>query len=452
MTQRLFGTDGVRGLANEAITPELALELAQAAAIVLGFDTVEDGARPRAVIANDSRASADFIVSAMKAGFASSGVDVLDAGVVPTPAAAYLVAHTEADFGVMISASHNPAADNGIKFLARGGQKLEDAVEDAIEQVYRLKAFRYPTGADVGAISSLEDGTGAYVKHLVSTLPAGQPLTGLKIVLDCANGAAYAASPAAFKALGAEVITLAVEPDGTNINDGVGSTHPEKLQAAVVAHGADLGIAHDGDSDRCQAVDETGKLVDGDQIMAILALAAQNSGKLAQNTLVATVMSSLGLELYLREHEIALVRTAVGDRYVLEAMRDNGYNLGGEQSGHVIMSDYATTGDGVLTGLQLAAEVARSGQKLSVLASRMQPTPQRLINVKGVDRAAVNTNAALTAAVAQAEQKLSDTGRVLLRASGTEPLVRVMVEAHTQQQADSIAQQLADVVAEQLAL
>ena len=431
MTERLFGTDGVRGLANDVITPALAMELAQAASIVLGFDTVEEGVRPRAVIANDSRSSADFIVSAMKAGFASAGVDVLDAGIVPTPAAAYLVAYTGADFGVMISASHNPAADNGIKFLARGGQKLEDSVEDAIERVYREKSFRYPTGGAVGTVKPLENGTEAYVKHLVSTLPEGKPLAGKKIVLDCANGAAYAASPAAFEALGAEVIALAVEPNGTNINDGVGSTHPEKLQAAVVEHGADLGIAHDGDSDRCQAVDEKGNLVDGDQIMAILAVAAKREGKLAKDTLVATVMSSLGLELYLREH---------------------GYNLGGEQSGHVIMSDYATTGDGVLTGIQLAAEVARSGQTLSELASRMQPTPQRLINVKGVDRAAVKTNEALATAVSEAEGVLGESGRVLLRASGTEPLVRVMVEAATQEQADEVAQQLADVVAKELAL
>ena len=431
----------MRGLANEIITPALALELAQAAALVLGHEQVAEGTRPRAVIANDSRASADFIVSAMKAGFTSAGVDVLDAGIVPTPAAAYLVAYTDADFGVMISASHNPAADNGIKFLARGGQKLEDATEDAIERVYREKNFRYPTGGEVGSIRSLENGTEAYVKHLVSTLEDEKPLTGLKIVLDCANGAAYAASPAAFTQLGAEVIALAAEPNGTNINDGVGSTHPQSLQAAVVEHGATLGIAHDGDSDRCQAVDEQGNLVDGDQIMAILALAAHRAGHLSQNTLVATVMSSLGLELYLREHGISLVRTAVGDRYVL-----------GEQSGHVIMSDYATTGDGVLTGIQLAAEVARSGEKLSVLASRMQPTPQRLINVKGVDRAGVSTNAALNAAVANAEKGLGESGRVLLRASGTEPLVRVMVEAATQEQADSVAQHLADVVAKELAL
>ena len=442
----------MRGLANSAITPEFALELAQAAAIVLGFDTVADGVRPRAVIANDSRASADFICAAMKAGFASAGVDVLDAGVVPTPAAAYLVAHTDADFGVMISASHNPAADNGIKFLARGGQKLEDKVEDAIEHVYKLKAFRCPTGGAVGTVRPLSNGASVYVDHLVSTLSEEKPLAGQKIVLDCANGAAYSVSPAAFEALGAEVVTLAVEPNGTNINDGVGSTHPEKLQEAVIKHGADMGIAHDGDSDRCQAVDENGKLVDGDQIMAILAVAAKNAGTLAQDTLVATVMSSLGLELYLKEHDINLVRTGVGDRYVLEAMRMGGYVLGGEQSGHVINLNHATTGDGTLTALLVAAEVARTGRTLAELAGVVRRLPQTLVNVSGVDRAAASTDPRLADAVHAAEERLGTTGRVLLRPSGTEPLVRVMVEAATQDEADAIAHELADVVKERLSL
>ena len=448
MTERLFGTDGVRGLANDVITPALAMELAQAASIVLGFDTVEEGVRPRAVIANDSRSSADFIVSAMKAGFASAGVDVLDAGIVPTPAAAYLVAHTGADFGVMISASHNPAADNGIKFLARGGQKLEDSVEDAIERVYREKSFRYPTGGAVGTVKPLENGTEAYVKHLVSTLPEGKPLDGMKIVLDCANGAAYAASPATFEALGAEVIALAVEPNGTNINDGVGSTHPEKLQAAVVEHGADLGIAHDGDSDRCQAVDEKGNLVDGDQIMAILAVAAKREGKLAKDTLVATVMSSLGLELYLREHGITLGRTAVGDRYVLESMREHGYNLGGEQSGHIVLPDHGTTGDGTLTGLALMSRMAETGLPLKTLAQAMTVLPQVLINVPVSDKAIIEKHPVVVEAIQRAEGELGDSGRVLLRASGTEELFRVMVEAADAETARKVAGRLAAVVAE----
>lgn len=452
MSQRLFGTDGVRGLANDLITPALAMELAQAASIVLGFNTVENGTRPKAVIAHDSRISGEFIGAAMTAGFASSGVDVLDAGLVPTPAAAYLVASTGADFGVMISASHNAAEDNGIKFLARGGKKLDDALEDAIEELYSSKDFRFPTHGAVGRIRPLTDGEDRYVTHLLSTIPDHRRLNGLKVVLDCAHGAASGVSPDAFHALGAKVRVIGAEPDGTNINDGVGSTHPEKLQEAVVEWGADLGIAHDGDADRCLAVDEQGNLVDGDQIMSILALAMKDAGKLKDDTLVATVMSSLGLEIFLKEHGIKLERASVGDRYVLEAMNANGFNLGGEQSGHVIMSDYATTGDGVLTGLHIAAELVRTGLPLSELANRMQATPQRLINVKGVNRAGVQGNEILQQAIRDAEAELGDTGRVLLRPSGTEPLVRVMVEAQTQDIADATAESLAAVVAKELAI
>lgn len=452
MSKRLFGTDGVRGLANELITPSMALELAQAASIVLGFNTVKKGARPKAVIAHDSRISGEFIGSAMMAGFAASGVDMWDAGMVPTPAAAYLVSATDADFGVMISASHNPAEDNGIKFLARGGKKLDDSLEDSIEKLFKEKDFRAPTGGEVGRIRPLADGEDRYITHLLSTMPEHRRLNGLTVVLDCANGAASGVSPDAFRTLGAQVIVLAAEPDGTNINDGVGSTHPEKLQAAVVKHGADMGIAHDGDADRCLAVDEQGNMVDGDKIMSIIAVAMKDAGRLKDNTLVATVMSSLGLELYLKEQGIKLERTSVGDRYVLESMNANGFNLGGEQSGHVIMSDYATTGDGVLTGLHLAAEVAHTGLPLSELAARMQPTPQKLINVKGVDRDGVKDSVALQDAVAEAEKELGESGRVLLRPSGTEPLVRVMVEAADQETADSVAQRLADVVTAELSL
>lgn len=449
---RLFGTDGVRGLANDLITPALAMELAQAASIVLGFNTVEEGTRPKAVIAHDSRISGEFIGAAMTAGFAASGVDVLDAGMVPTPAAAYLVASTGADFGVMISASHNAAEDNGIKFLARGGKKLDDEIENAIEALYHSKDFRYPTHGDVGRVRPLTDGEDRYVTHLISTMPEHRRLNGLKVVLDCANGAASGVSPDVFHALGAKVFVIGAEPDGNNINDGVGSTHPELLQEAVIKNSADLGIAHDGDADRCMAVDENGNLVDGDQIMAILALSMKEAGKLKDDTLVVTVMSSLGLELFLKEHGITLERAQVGDRYVLEAMNKHGYNLGGEQSGHVIMSDHATTGDGVLTGLHLAAEVARTGLPLSELANRMQATPQRLINVKGVDRSGVASCQPLQEAIARAEAELGNTGRVLLRPSGTEPLVRVMVEAETQDIADATAQALADVVSRELAL
>src|SRR6185312_8245700 len=312
---RLFGTDGVRGLANGLITAELALQVAQAAAVVLGHRQVEDGKRPTAVIARDPRASGEFISSAVEAGLASSGVDVYDAGVLPTPAAAYLVGDLNADFGVMISASHNPAPDNGIKFFARGGHKLPDEVEDAIEQEMSRPRLR-PTGADVGRIQRFSDAEDRYILHLLQTLPVR--LEGLKVVLDCAHGAASGCSPEVFRAAGADIVVMGAEPDGLNINDGVGSTHLEQLQAAVVEHGADLGIAHDGDADRCLAVDERGAVVDGDQIMTILALALREAGRLKDDVLVATVMSNLGMKLALREAGIRIEETAVGDRYVLE--------------------------------------------------------------------------------------------------------------------------------------
>ncbi|MCC3290301.1 MULTISPECIES: phosphoglucosamine mutase [unclassified Arthrobacter] len=446
---RLFGTDGVRGLANGLITAEVALGLAQAAAVVLGHRRVEQGRRPVAVVARDPRISGDFISAAMEAGLASSGVDVYDAGVLPTPAAAYLVADLGADFGVVISASHNAAPDNGIKFLARGGQKLDDAVEDAIEAEMALPSMR-PTGSEVGRIHRFADAEDRYVVHLLQTLP--NRIEGLKVVLDCAHGAASGCSPQVFADAGAEVVVIGAEPDGLNINEGYGSTHLEQLQAAVVAHGADLGIAHDGDADRCLAVDHEGTVVDGDQIMAIMAIAMKEAGKLKDNALVATVMSNLGLKLALREAGIELIETGVGDRYVLEGMRRGGYSLGGEQSGHVIFSEYATTGDGVLTGLQLAAQVARSGRTLKQLAGVMQKLPQVLINVKGVDKSAVETNEPVRLAVEQAGQALGETGRVLLRPSGTEPVVRVMVEAADMETAADTARRLAETVETHLAL
>ncbi|MCC9173304.1 phosphoglucosamine mutase [Arthrobacter sp. zg-Y179] len=446
---RLFGTDGVRGLANGLITAEVALGLAQAAAVVLGHRRVEQGRRPVAVVARDPRISGDFISAAMEAGLASSGVDVYDAGVLPTPAAAYLVADLGADFGVVISASHNAAPDNGIKFLARGGQKLDDAVEDAIEAEMALPSMR-PTGSEVGRIHRFADAEDRYVVHLLQTLP--NRIEGLKVVLDCAHGAASGCSPQVFADAGAEVVVIGAEPDGLNINEGYGSTHLEQLQAAVVAHGADLGIAHDGDADRCLAVDHEGTVVDGDQIMAIMAVAMKEAGKLKENALVATVMSNLGLKLALREAGIELIETGVGDRYVLEGMRRGGYSLGGEQSGHVIFSEYATTGDGVLTGLQLAAQVARTGRTLKQLAGVMQKLPQVLINVKGVDKSAVETNEPVRLAVQQAGQALGETGRVLLRPSGTEPVVRVMVEAADMQTAADTARRLAETVETHLAL
>jgi phosphoglucosamine mutase len=446
---RLFGTDGVRGLANGLITAELSMEVSQAAAVVLGHEQVPEGKRPVAVVARDPRASGEFISAAVSAGLASAGVDVFDAGVLPTPAAAYLVADLGADFGVMISASHNPAPDNGIKFFARGGHKLPDEVEDAIEAEMKAPRRR-PTGAEVGRIQRFSDAEDRYIVHLLQTLPAR--LDGLKIVLDCANGAASGCSPQVFADAGAQVIVIGAEPDGLNINDGVGSTHLEKLQEAVVRHGANLGIAHDGDADRCLAVDERGTVVDGDQIMTILALALKDAGRLKDNVLVATVMSNLGMKLALREAGIRIEETAVGDRYVLESMRANGYSLGGEQSGHVIFSDHATTGDGVLTGLQIAAQIARTGQPLSTLAQAMTRLPQVLINVKGVDKAAVKTNVDLQLAVDEASRELGETGRVLLRPSGTEPVVRVMVEAADMATAKATADRLAEAVKQHLAL
>jgi phosphoglucosamine mutase len=401
------------------------------------------------VVARDPRASGEFIAAAVEAGLSSSGIDVYDAGVLPTPAAAYLVADLEADFGVMISASHNPAPDNGIKFFARGGQKLPDEVEDAIEAQMQNEAVR-PTGADVGRIQRFSDAEDRYIVHLLSTLP--HRLEGLTVVLDCAHGAASGCSPQVFKDAGADVIVIGADPDGLNINDGVGSTHLGPLKEAVLQYGADLGIAHDGDADRCLAVDHEGNEVDGDQIMAILALALKEAGRLNDEVLVATVMSNLGLKIALRDAGISIRETAVGDRYVLETMREGGFNLGGEQSGHVIFSDHATTGDGLLTGLQLAAQVALTGKSLKDLAAVMTKLPQVLINVKGVDRTRVKSSDVLAQAVAAAEAALGETGRVLLRPSGTEPVVRVMVEAADEETAQSIAEHLAQVVRTELAL
>ncbi|MBT1001039.1 phosphoglucosamine mutase [Paenarthrobacter sp. DKR-5] len=446
---RLFGTDGVRGLANELLTAELALKLSQAAAVVLGHEKVETEGRPKAVVARDPRASGEFLSAAVEAGLASSGVDVFDAGVLPTPALAYLIADLDADFGVMISASHNPAPDNGIKFFARGGRKLPDEVEDAIQAQLEREPER-PTGAGVGRIQRFADAEDRYILHLVSSLP--HRLEGLKIVLDCAHGAASGCSPQAFSLAGADVVVIGADPDGYNINDGVGSTHLDKLKQAVIESGAHFGIAHDGDADRCLAVDHAGEEVDGDQIMAILALALKGDGRLKDNVLVATVMSNLGLKLALRDSGIDILETAVGDRYVLEKMVEGGYSLGGEQSGHVIFSDYATTGDGLLTGLQLAAQVARTGKPLAELAAQMTKLPQLMINVKGVDKQRAGSDEELRAAVARAEQELGESGRVLLRPSGTEPLVRVMVEAGDMGTAERIAKELAGVVESRLAL
>ncbi|WP_068325968.1 phosphoglucosamine mutase [Janibacter terrae] len=447
---RLFGTDGVRGLANgEVITADLALRLAQAAALVLRDPEGTEGRRPLAVVGRDPRASGEFLSAAVIAGLASSGVDVLDAGVVPTPTVAYLTADTRADFGVMLSASHNAMPDNGIKFFALGGHKLPDAVEDAIEAAMGEEPER-PTGVDVGRVTRMEDGGTRYVRHLLQAVP--QRLDGLTIVLDTAHGAASEVSPEVFRLAGATVHVIGAHPDGLNINDGVGSTHLEPLQEAVLRHGADLGIAHDGDADRCLAVDAAGEPIDGDQIMAILAIDLKERGQLVDDTLVATVMSNLGLIRAMERAGITVVQAGVGDRYVLEEMRRGGYSLGGEQSGHVIMLEHATTGDGVLTGLMLAARVAATGRPMSELAAAMTRMPQVLINVKGVDKHRVDGDEGVRAAVVEEETSLAEEGRVLLRKSGTEPVVRVMVEAATHERALATAERLSGVVRERLAL
>ncbi|QSY47107.1 MULTISPECIES: phosphoglucosamine mutase [Streptomyces] len=445
---RLFGTDGVRGVANADLTAELALGLSVAAAHVLAEAGTFEGHRPVAVVGRDPRASGEFLEAAVVAGLASAGVDVLRVGVLPTPAVAYLTGVLGADLGVMLSASHNAMPDNGIKFFARGGHKLADELEDRIEETYRSHAsgepWDRPTGAGVGRVRDYDQGFDNYVAHLIGVLP--NRLDGIKVVIDGAHGAASRVSPEAFSRAGAEVVTIGTEPDGLNINHECGSTHLDKLRAAVVEHGADLGVAHDGDADRCLAVDAKGTEIDGDQILAVLALAMREADSLRKNTVVATVMSNLGFKLAMEREGVQLVQTAVGDRYVLEEMKANGFALGGEQSGHVIVLDHATTGDGTLTGLMLAARVAATGRTLADLADVMERLPQVLINVRDVDKSRVGSSTELAAAVNAAEQELGSTGRVLLRSSGTEPLVRVMVEAADIEQARAVAQRLADVV------
>ena len=446
---RLFGTDGVRGLANVDITAELALSLAVAAAHVLGDAALTRGRRPKAVVGRDPRASGEFLSAAVVAGLASAGVDVYDAGVLPTPAVAYLTADTHADFGVMLSASHNAMPDNGIKFFAAGGHKLPDDVEDEIAA--RLdQEWDRPTGPNVGRIQQMRDGHTRYIAHLLAVLP--NRLDGLRVVIDGAHGAASQVSPEVFRLAGARVFEIGTEPDGLNINDGYGSTHLEHLKEAVISRGADLGIAHDGDADRCLAVDASGTEVDGDQIMAILAVAMKARGALAIDTLVATVMSNLGLLQAMDREGVKVIQTGVGDRYVLEEMRRSELSLGGEQSGHVIFLDHGTTGDGVLTGLMLAARVAETGRPLSDLAAVMKRLPQVLINVKGVDKSRVDSDEELLTAVKAEEAALDGSGRVLLRRSGTEPVVRVMVEAAEEAQAKAVAERLVGVVQERLSL
>ncbi len=440
---RLFGTDGVRGLANRDLTAESALAIAVAAARVVSSVADAGGGRPRAVVGRDPRASGEFLEAAVVAGLASAGVDVVRLGVLPTPAVAYLTGALGAGLGVMLSASHNPMPDNGIKIFDAGGFKLPDAVEDEIEA--RLgKAWPRPIGAGVGRVYDDPSAIGGYVEHLLATLPC--PLDGLRVVVDCSNGAASAVAPQVLRKAGADVVAIGAEPDGLNINDGVGSTHPELLAAAVSETGADAGIGHDGDADRCLAVDAAGRLVDGDAILAVCALAARRRGRLSGDAVVSTVMANLGFRHAMTAAGIRVVETPVGDRYVLEAMRREGIAVGGEQSGHVVFLDHATTGDGVLTALQLLSEMAGTGRTLAELASVMTRLPQVLLNVAVDDPAAAAGSARLAEEVAAVSLELGDDGRVLVRVSGTEPVVRVMVEATTEDRAQESADRLARAV------
>jgi phosphoglucosamine mutase len=448
MTQRIFGTDGVRGLANGAITAELAVDLGAAAARVLVDHGVFTGQRPVAVVGRDTRISGQFLEHAVVAGLASAGVDVIRLRVLPTPGVAYLTDALHADVGVVISASHNPMPDNGIKFLARGGVKLDDALEREIEALVGQPWDR-PVGADVGRVTPYVRSVEEYADHLLRTVD--ESLTGIKVVLDCANGAASVVGPHTLRAAGADVHAINDDPDGLNINERCGSTHLESVREAVLARGADVGFAWDGDADRCLAVDHAGNVVDGDQLMAMMALDLHERGRLAHDTVVATVMSNLGFVRAMQRAGITVHQTAVGDRYVLEAMREGGFTLGGEQSGHIIMSEHATTGDGILTALQALQRMARTGSSLRDLASVMTTLPQVLVNVPGVDRERTD-DPELTAAVAVEQEKLGESGRILLRPSGTEPLVRVMVEAATAEEATTVAERLADVVRRRIAL
>jgi phosphoglucosamine mutase len=505
----LFGTDGVRGVAGRELTAGLALSLSAAAASVLSgsgaFATARTAhRRPFAVVGRDPRASGEFLEAAVVAGLAASGVDVVRLGVMPTPAVAYLTAEMGAEFGVMLSASHNPAPDNGIKFFARGGVKLPDAVEDEIEArltgqfgahqpgAGRLRTEHsgtehsgaqqsgagqpgagpsgaaqsgagqsgagQPGGGQLGPLGVPEAGFGRvrdavgdgerYLAHLMSTVPdrPGGSLAGLRVVVDCAHGAAAAYAPELLRRAGADVIAIGTEPDGLNINEGCGSTSLGALSTAVLDYGADAGIAHDGDADRCLAVDASGQVIDGDQILAVLAVALKADGRLAGDTVVATVMTNLGFRRAMRGAGIDVVETPVGDRYLIAAMLDGKYVLGGEQSGHIIMLDHATTGDGLLTGLQLLAETVRQERPLADLVSVMTRYPQVLISVAGVNKSRVASSPELAEAVAGAEAELGEAGRVLVRPSGTEPAVRVMVEAEDSGQAERLASQIADAI------
>jgi len=451
--RRLFGTDGVRGVAGEDLTARLALDLAAAAAGVLRESTgaAAGRTRPLALVGRDPRASGEFLEAAVVAGLAGAGMDVMRLGVIPTPAVAFLTADLSAELGVVLSASHNPAPDNGIKLIGRGGFKLPDATEHEIEArlAHPGTAPAGPPAGGFGRVTGSTDAAERYLSHLLGTLPpapSAGPLAGLRVVVDCANGAAYRTAPELLRRAGADVIAIGAEPDGQNINDGCGSTQLAPLQAAVVRHGADAGVAHDGDADRCLAVDAGGQVIDGDQIMAVLALGLKAAGRLAADTVVATVMSNLGFRKAMKKAGITVIETTVGDRYVLEAMRAGAYTLGGEQSGHIIMLEHATTGDGLLTALHLLAAAARAQLPLAELAQVMTRYPQVLVNVRDVDKQRVAGSSEVAAQIAAAEAELGRSGRVLVRPSGTEPAVRVMVEALDHTRARQLADRLAGAI------
>ncbi|WP_439523095.1 phosphoglucosamine mutase [Marivita sp.] len=425
MVRKLFGTDGVRGTANTyPMTADMALRIG--ATVGRHFRQDSKGVH-RVVIGKDTRQSGYMFENALTAGLTSTGMNVLLLGPVPTPAVGLLTPSMRADLGIMISASHNPAADNGIKFFGPDGFKLSDADEAEIEAL--VDSGVEPAQADnIGRAKRIDDGRFRYQERVKSTFPAGMRLDGLKVVVDCANGAAYKAAPEVLWELGADVIPLGITPDGTNINEGCGSTHPQLAAAAVVAHGADVGICLDGDADRVILIDETGQVADGDQIMALMAARWAEEDRLLGGVLVATVMSNLGLERFLGARGLRLERTGVGDRYVVEAMRRGGWNLGGEQSGHIVMTDFATTGDGLMAGLQFLAEMCRTGQPASALARSFDPVPQLLRNVRYDPSVAPLETGSVKSAIADAEARLNGKGRLLIRKSGTEPLIRVMAE------------------------
>jgi phosphoglucosamine mutase len=438
---RLFGTDGVRGSANKDLTPELVFSLGKSASLVIAKS--HGKGKAKAVVGRDPRASGEMLEAALIAGLATVGVDVLKVGVLPTPAIAYLTKYYGADLGVVLSASHNVFSDNGVKFFSKDGKKLPDDVEDEIEKNLET-VVPHPTGSEVGRVKEMADAYEAYLAHLLETVNTGA-LKGLKIAVDCANGAASEVAPDLYSRAGAQVIAIHNAPNGININDNCGSTHLESLIETVKKNNCDLGIAHDGDADRCLAIDHEGNVIDGDHILALLAHDFKLNGNLSSDTVVSTVMANLGFKIAMKSASINVIETAVGDRYVLEAMEEKNYVLGGEQSGHIIMRNHSTTGDGLLTALHLMNAVSSTKKSLKELAGIVNKFPQILINVADVDKAKID-NAELVAAVKKAENDLGEKGRVLLRSSGTEPLIRVMVEAETMKQAQDIAQLLAGIV------